>query len=204
MDKEQKDRKPRLIYPVIVEGKYDKIKLNSLFAGEIFSTDGFGLFNDRQKKQFFVKLSQKTPLIIFTDSDSGGAQIRRLFTDLIPKERQIHLYIPQVKGKEKRKERPSKQGFLGVEGTEAATLLKIFDAYTEKEGTEEGAEQNAAKTRPLIRLDLYEKGYDGGEGSKEKRKALCRRLDLPENLSTAALLDALNLLYSREELEKLL
>ena len=193
-----KTTKSILLYPVAVEGKYDKIKLDSLFEGKIFTTGGFSLFNDAEKKAFFKKLAEKSPVIVLTDSDSGGAQIRNLLKDLLPPDRQIHLYIPQIAGKEKRKPRPSKQGFLGVEGVEAELLLKLLAPYT--------AENGAAlrSSAPLRRIDLYERGYEGSDGSREKRRALCRRCSLPENLSTTALLDALNLLYDREELEKFL
>ena len=221
--------KPTLLYPVAVEGKYDKIKLDSLFDGRIFTTGGFSLFNDEEKRRFFRRLAEKTPVIVFTDSDSGGAQIRRLFKDLLPPDRQIHLYIPQIKGKEKRKKAPSKQGFLGVEGIDGDLLRGIFAPFT-AEGANaadsgsgalpddaSGASANGAQTaaarlfpappsrgEPLRRIDLYKRGYEGAENSKEKRQALAERCGLPQNLSTTALLDALNLLYDREELEKML
>ena len=190
--------KPVLLYPVAVEGKYDKIKLDSLFEGKIFTTGGFSLFNDTEKREFFKKLAEKSPVIVLVDSDSGGAQIRNLLKNLLPPDRQIHLYIPQVAGKEKRKPRPSKQVFLGVEGTDSALLLELLAPYT----AENGASPRSGA--PLRRIDLYERGYEGADGSREKRRALCRRCGLPENLSTSALLDALNLLYDREELEKIL
>lgn len=199
--------KPTLLYPVAVEGKYDKIKLDSLFEGKIFTTGGFSLFNDAEKRGFFKKLAEKSPVIVFTDSDSGGAQIRNLMKNLLPPDRQIHLYIPQIEGKEKRKPHPSKQGFLGVEGIDGDLLRKIFAPYTADRDGANAADIPALppdRGAPLRRIDLYERGYEGAEGSREKRKALCRRCSLPENLSTTALLDALNLLYGRDELEKLL
>ncbi len=190
-------KKPTLIYPVIVEGKYDRIKLSSLFEGQFIETSGFSIFKDHEKQSFFRRLAEKSPLILLTDSDGAGMLIRNRMKALIPKDRLIHLYIPQVCGKEKRKDAPSKEGILGVEGTDTALLRALLAPYT----------ADAAKrshSLPLRRIELYEKGYDGTPDAKEKRRALCKRLSLPENLSTSALLDALNLLYTREELEKIL
>lgn len=189
--------KPILRYPVAVEGKYDKIKLESLFEGQFILTGGFGVYNDRQKKDFFIKITQKTPLIVFTDSDHAGLMIRNYLKNILPSEKLIHLYIPQVKGKEKRKSAPSAEGFLGVEGSDNELLREIFKPYY-ADACE--IKQSAG----LSRLELYEKGYEGGEGSKEKRKALLKRAGLPDNLSTSAMLEALNLLYSREELDEML
>ena len=190
----EENKKPAIVYPVIVEGKYDKIKLSSIFEGRIFTTDGFRVFNDEEKRAFFKKLAEKTKLIIFTDSDGAGKLIRRAFRDAIPQDRLIHLYSPQVKGKEKRKDKPSAEGFLGVEGLEKELLLKLFAPYIGAEGEESGTRGGGVK-----RIDLYELGYEGKEGSAEKRKALCRKLGLPQDLSTGALLEAMNLLYTREE-----
>ena len=191
------NQKPVLLYPVIVEGKYDRIKLSSLFEGQFIETSGFGVFKDKEKQSFFRRLAERSPLILLTDSDSAGMMIRNRLKSLIPKDRLIHLYIPQVSGREKRKNAPSKEGFLGVEGSDADLLRTLLAPYT----------ADAAKRPcglPLRRIELYEKGYDGTPDAGEKRKSLCKRLSLPENLSTSALLDALNLLYTREELEKIL
>lgn len=208
---EHKEQKKTLLYPVIVEGKYDKIKLSSLFEGQILQTDGFGVFKNEEKKAFFLRLSKNTPLIVFTDSDGGGLVIRNYFKSLLPADRVIHLYIPRVKGKEARKSAPSKEGFLGVEGTDAEILRRIFAPYLYDPTAQ--SEHPASKGCPtampaqkgsLSRITLYELGYDGAEGSKEKRQALLKKCDLPPTLSTKAMLEALNLLYTDEELEKLL
>jgi ribonuclease M5 len=193
------ERKPALLYPVIVEGKYDKIKLSSLFEGQILQTDGFGVFKNEEKRIFFKKLAERSPLIVFTDSDGGGLVIRNYFKSILPKDRVIHLYIPQVKGKEARKSAPSKEGFLGVEGTDSEILRNIFAPYLLLEG-----QAPPQKRGTLTKLTLYELGYDGGDGSKEKRQALLQKCGLPSTLSTKALLEALNLLYTDEELEELL
>ena len=190
------NRKPTLIYPVVVEGKYDKIRLSSLFDGQILTTDGFGVFKNGEKKEFFRRLAEKSPLIVLSDSDGAGGIIRRFFKDLLPKDRLIELYIPQIEGKEKRKDKPSAEGYLGVEGMEKDLLLGLLAPYLS------GAP--AARGADLKRIELYELGYEGASGSREKRRALCRRAGLPQNLSTTALLDALNLLYTRDEIDALL
>ncbi|MBQ8911395.1 MAG: DUF4093 domain-containing protein [Clostridia bacterium] len=212
---EHKEQKKTLLYPVIVEGKYDKIKLSSLFEGQILQTDGFGVFKNEEKKAFFLRLAKNTPLIVFTDSDGGGLVIRNYFKSILPADRVIHLYIPQVKGKEARKSAPSKEGFLGVEGTDAEILRRIFAPYLYDPTAQ--SESNAPSSCPaaptalpplkkgtLSRITLYELGYDGAEGSKEKRQALLKKCNLPSTLSTKAMLEALNLLYTDEELEKLM
>ena len=188
--------KPRIRYPVIVEGKYDRLRLCALFDGQILTTDGFGVFKNEEKQAFFRRLSQKTPLILLADSDGAGTVIRRFFRDALPKDRLIELYTPRLPGKEKRKPAPSKEGVLGVEGMEKELLLNLLGPYTVNAPQKESAR--------LTRLDLYERGYDGADGAREKRRALCRRASLPENLSVSAMLDALNLLYTREEVEKIL
>ena len=196
----EKQPKPLLLYPVVVEGKYDKIKLSSLFEGQILQTDGFGVFKNDEKKAFFRRLAQNSPLIVFTDSDGGGLVIRNYFKSILPPEKTIHLYIPQIKGKEARKSAPSKEGFLGVEGTDAEILRSIFAPYLHTEGDT----LLPGKKGSLTKLTLYELGYDGGDGSKEKRERLLEKCGLPKSLSTKAMLEALNLLYTDEELEELL
>ena len=187
--------KPTLIYPVVVEGKYDKIKLSSLFDGQILTTDGFGVFKNEEKKEFFRRLAEKSPLIVLSDSDGAGGIIRRFFKDLLPKDRLIELYIPQIEGKEKRKDKPSAEGYLGVEGMEKELLCALLAPYLSDAPAARG---------DLRRIELYELGYEGAPGSREKRKALCRRAGLPQNLSSGAMLDALNLLYTRAEIDALL
>ncbi|MBQ8399926.1 MAG: DUF4093 domain-containing protein [Clostridia bacterium] len=199
--------KPILCYPVVVEGKYDQIKLSSLFEGQIFTTEGFGIFKNEEKKAFFKRLAGRTPLIVFTDSDGAGLVIRNYFRSILPAEKVIHLNIPQVQGKEARKSAPSKEGFLGVEGIDAQLLRTLFAPYTtsEQHNTHPSANTPAPYTGgTLTRMRLYELGYEGAENSKEKRQALLSRCGLPRNLSAKAMVEALNLLYGDEELEKML
>jgi len=184
-------------YPVIVEGKYDKIKLDSILDARIIVTDGFGVFSDSEKKNLFRRLAEKEKLIVVTDSDGAGLVIRNFFNSVIPKDRLIHIYIPQVAGKEKRKTVPSAEGFLGVEGSDADILRKLFQPFSS------GAGSSLIRTRPITKADLYSHGLCGAKDSSEARLSLMRKLDLPSNLSSNAFLDAVNLLYSFDEFERL-
>lgn len=184
-------KKPRLRYPVIVEGKYDKIKLDSLFEGEIFASDGFRIFKSSEKQALFRTLAKETPLLIATDPDGAGKLIRRQFAGSIPADRLIPVYLPQIPGKERRKDAPSKEGWLGLEGLDADTLRQVFAPYV--------GEEAAALRTPLTKADLMALGLSGGEGSAEKRAALCRSLRFPQDLSCPALLRALNVLYGKEK-----
>ncbi|MCI8331319.1 MAG: DUF4093 domain-containing protein [Clostridiales bacterium] len=184
--------KLKIPYPVIVEGKYDKIKLSGLIDATIFITDGFGLFKDEAKQRLFKNLAAKTKVLVLTDADGAGLVIRNFLTSLLPKERVVHLYIPPRPGKEKRKSAPSAEGLLGVEGLDADLIRSIFAPFAE------GACEEKQQAKPITKADFYRDGFSGGPGSAGKRLALCRRLDLPANLSAGALLEALNLLYGYE------
>ena len=177
--------------PIIVEGKYDVIKLNSIIDGQIIKTDGFGLFKSEETKNYIRQLAEKNGVIVLTDSDGAGLVIRNHLNSILPKEKIIHLYPPQIEGKEKRKNAPSKEGFLGVEGISADTLRNLFAPF----------ESNVKKEniRKVSKTDLYEDGLTGYPNSADKRNALKKRLGLPQNISTNALLDTINFLYSYEE-----
>lgn len=182
--------------PVVVEGKYDKIKLSSVIDARIITTDGFGVFASSDKKQLIRRLAEPRGLIVLTDSDGAGLVIRNYFNSILPKSRLIHLYTPQVAGKERRKKAPSKAGYLGVEGIEADTLRGIFAPYASDRPPHAG--------REVTKADLYADGLSGGEGSTEKRRRLCTRLGLPGDLSANALLAAVNLLCGYDEYKELL
>lgn len=177
--------------PIIVEGKYDVIKLNSIIDGQIIKTDGFGLFKSEETKNYIRQLADKKGVIVLTDSDGAGLVIRNHLNSILPKEKIIHLYPPQIEGKEKRKTTPSKEGFLGVEGISADTLRQLFTPF----------ESNTKKeqTKKVSKTDLYEDGLIGLPNSVGKRNALKKKLGLPQNISTTALIDTINLLYSYEE-----
>ena len=186
------DKRLHLDRPVVVEGKYDKIRLTSILDAEIITTDGFGIFKAKDKTAMIRRIAEKNGIFVLTDSDSGGLVIRNYFNSILPKDKLIHLYIPSVKGREKRKATVSKEGLLGVEGIDGDTLRAVFAPFAQY--TERRIEK-----MPITKADFYEDGLSGGIGSKEKRVALCKRAGLPLNLSACALLEAINLLYSREE-----
>jgi len=188
MDKIKIDR------PVICEGKYDKIKLNSIIDAHIITTDGFGIFREHEKLALIKKLAQKNGIIIFTDSDGAGLVIRNYFNSVLQRDKVIHLYIPEIPGKEKRKKMPSKAGLLGVEGIEAEKLRNIFLPFASDKNIPQA--DSASETRTVTKTDFYTDGLSGGVGSEEKRQALAKHLDLPGNMSANALLAAINLLYS--------
>lgn len=181
--------------PIIVEGKYDKIKLESIIDGLIITTDGFRIYKDKEKIELIRAFAEKDGVVILTDSDGAGFQIRNHLKGCIKGGKIYNVYIPDIFGKERRKEKPSKEGKLGVEGINTDILLKAFsDAgiFSEESKQEEW----------LNKADMMDDGLIGGEGSTELRKKLCKNLKLPERLSTASLLEVLNRLYSREEYEK--
>ncbi len=178
---------------IIVEGKYDKIRLSNLTDALIIPTNGFSIYKDKETAELIKTLAKKTGIIILTDSDSAGLQIRNALRNIVREGEVINVYIPDVHGKERRKRAPSKQGLLGVEGIDDEILLKAF----EKAGV--FAEKSAAKEDPITKADLVELGLSGGENSAAARAALQKKLGLPERLSANLLLEILNVMYSREE-----
>lgn len=199
--------KLRIPYPIIVEGKYDKIKLSSMIEGQILTTDGFGVFNKSEKAALFRMLAQKSRLIVLTDSDGAGKLIRSKIGSLIPKDRLIQLYIPRIKGKERRKETPSAEGTLGVEGMESSLLFQLLAPYAvsqAEEGTgetEASVEQSRAAyfDNPLSKVDFYIDGLTGAENSTARRDQFASSLGLPPGMTPNALLAAVKLLLTYEE-----
>lgn len=187
------ERKLRIPYPIIVEGKYDRLRLLSVCEAEILTTDGFGIFKKQEKLSLFRELSRRTPLIVLTDSDGAGKMIRSHLSSAVPKERLIQLYIPQIVGKEKRKDAPSAEGTLGVEGMERKLLYDLLAPF------ENGDLVSARKENPITKTDLYLDGLAGGKDSAAKRDALAVRLGLPRGMTANALLAALQILLSRDE-----
>ena len=189
--------KPTVSLPIIVEGKYDKIKLSSLLEAHILTTDGFSLFRSEEKAALLCRLAEKNGVIVLTDSDGGGRQIRSFLSGILPKEKVYHLYIPRIEGKERRKAKPSRSGVLGVEGTENDTLLSLFAPFIDK--------GNAPPRRGGIdKRRFYLDGLSGAPCAAEKRRALCEALSLPPDMTANALLDAINLLYTEEEYDDIL
>lgn len=183
----------KIPYPVIVEGRYDKLRLENVIEAQILTTDGFGVFNKSEKAKLFRALSQKTPIIVLTDSDGAGKLIRSHVTSMIAPERLIHLYVPRIEGKEKRKNAPSAEGILGVEGMENELLRRLFAPY------EDRAAAVRAMENPLSKTDLFVDGLTGGEGSATRRDALAQKLGLPSGMTPNAFLSALRVLLTYEE-----
>lgn len=185
---------------ILVEGRYDANTLHQVVDATIFETAGFGIFKDRQKMDMLRRVAEKRGLIVLTDSDGAGFVIRNHVKSAIPGKYLKHAYIPDVPGKEKRKAAPGKEGKLGVEGMRPDILL---EALRQAGATIEG-ERAERKTAAITKQDFFDWGLSGGPDSGEKRKKLLKRLDLPERMSANALLQAVNLLYTREELEKII
>lgn len=178
---------------IIVEGKYDKSKLASLVDAVIIVTNGFGIFKDREKLELIRYYARKTGIIIMTDSDSAGQKIRGYIKGAVHDGRIINVYIPDVFGKEKRKEKPSAEGKLGVEGISSKQIAEAF----ERAGITSTERTFKSDITPLT---LYELGLSGGENSRELRKRLQKSLDLPELMSASSLTEVLNTMMTAEEL----
>lgn len=182
---------------IVVEGKYDKIKLGGLIDGVILCTGGFRIYKDKEMQQMLRALAKKQGLAVLTDSDAAGFQIRSFLRSICGKENIVDVYIPDLYGKEKRKQHPSREGKLGVEGIPEAVLLEAL----EKAGI--GVREVQERADPITKLDLFELGLSGGAQSAVRRAKLMKRLELPEHLSANALVTVLTSLYSREELYRL-
>ncbi len=183
---------------IVVEGKYDKIKLSSLVDGLIVETEGFGVFRDREKLEYLRRLARERGLLVLTDSDGAGFLIRGKLSSCIPPSQLKHAYIPDVPGKERRKAAPSKEGKLGVEGMELSTLRQALLRAGATVEDVPGEKSSARAGEKLTKADLFALGLSGGADSAEKRRRLQRALGLPERLSANGLLQAANALYDRE------
>lgn len=183
----------KLSQAVIVEGKYDKIRLEALVDATIICTDGFAVFKDKEKQRLIRRLAEKNGILILTDSDSAGFKIRSFLGGSVPRERVIHAYIPDVLGKEKRKSEPSKEGKIGVEGMRTQALLEAL----EKAGVL--CEQTEERSKRITNTDLFEDGLSGRENSQANKAKLLSYLDLPQRLSTSSFLQLINTFMSYEE-----
>ena len=183
----------KLESPVIVEGKYDKITLENVIDALIIPTNGFSVFKDREKCRMIRLLAQKHGVVVITDSDSAGNMLRAYIKNIVGDSKITNVYIPQIKGKEKRKNKPGKEGFLGLEGMSR----EIIEKALEKSGVL--GRVTPENARKITKTDLYLKGLSGGEKSGEKRQKLLKKLELPLNLSPNAMLDVLNTLMTYEE-----
>ena len=184
---------------ILVEGRYDKNTLSQIVDAPILETSGFGIFKDKKQMALLRQVAQKRGLIVFTDSDGAGFVIRNHIKSAIPGKYLKHAYIPDILGKERRKAAPGKEGKLGVEGMSREIIL---EALRRAGATIEGEE--APQSRQITKQDLMELGLSGGADASAKRLKLLKQLNLPEHMSANAMLQALNLLYSLEELKEMM
>ena len=185
--------KLKINYPIIVEGKYDRLRLIEICTATVITTDGFGIFKKSERLSLLRELAARTPIILLTDSDGAGKLIRSHITSAIPKERLIQLYIPKIAGKEKRKDTPSAEGTLGVEGMTLELLYNLLAPFEDESAYIAQAKNELSKT------DFYIDGLSGGENSSQKRAELAKKLNLPSDMTANALLAALKILISYEE-----
>ena len=183
---------------ILVEGRYDKNTLSQIVDAPILETAGFGIFKDKKQMQLLRQVAEKRGLIVFTDSDGAGFVIRNHIKSAIPAKYLKHAYIPDIAGKERRKREAGKEGKLGVEGM---TKDVILESLRRAGATIEG--ENVPVQQSITKQDMMELGLSGGAGSSEKRAALLKKLNLPEHMSANALLQALNLLYHYDELQRI-
>lgn len=182
---------------VIVEGKYDKMRVSALFDTAVIETGGFRVFNDKEKRAVIRELALKRGVILLTDSDGAGFVIRNYLKGSVPTDKVKQAYIPEIKGVERRKKEPSKQGLLGVEGM----TDEIITQAVLKSGATVAGEEEQPKSA-LSKADFYELGLSGRENSAQLREKLLKHLGFPRYMTANALLSALRLIYDREELEK--
>lgn len=174
---------------IIVEGKYDKMCLERICSSPIFTTEGFRIFNDKEKRNFLINLAKTRGILILTDSDRAGFMIRNHIKSFVREGNIKQAYIPEIFGKEKRKSIASKEGKLGVEGMTEETLREILLSYTSEEDCGE----------KITKTDLYDAGLYGGADSAAARASLCKKLEIPTGISANALVDALNALITKEK-----
>ena len=199
----------RVLEVVVVEGRYDRNAVAQAVDCTIIETSGFGVFSDKEKVALLRRLAEKRGLIVLTDSDSAGFFIRGRLRGMLGDANVKHAYIPDVRGRERRKPSPSSESKIGVEGMSPVVIIKALEnagATFEPGGSgpdepsgSESTRQPSVKEDLITKTDLYELGLSGNPGSAERRRELLQRLDLPEKLSANALLDVLNILYTRNE-----
>lgn len=186
----------RIQEAIVVEGRYDKNTLSQIVDAPIFETHGFGIFKDKQQMAMLRTVAQRRGLIVFTDSDGAGFVIRNHLKSAIPAAYLRHAYIPDIPGKEKRKAAPGKEGKLGVEGMTPEILLEAL----RRAGATICGENEYHPQQQITKADFVDLGLSGGSDSSAKRRALLKELNLPEHMSANAMLQTLNLLYTKEEI----
>lgn len=191
----------KLKQAVVVEGKYDKIKLSLIVDAPIIVTNGFSIFKDKEKLNYIKAVAKKRGIVIMTDSDNAGFMIRNRILQAVGKDTEvINVYTPDIFGKEKRKKIKSAEGKLGVEGIDAEILRKTLEKFGV---TANNAEKANCNGKDITKTDLFALGLSGGENSEKKRKELLKKLDLPQNMTANGMLEALNIFLSYSEFENI-
>lgn len=188
--------KIKIDLPIIVEGRYDKSALSGFIDATIITTGGFSVFNNKAKQALIRRLSENG-VILLTDSDGGGKQIRSFIQGILPKDKIHNLYIPKIEGKESRKRKPSKSGTLGVEGMDKEVIIKLLSPFTS--GILEQKER-----KMITKVDFFQDKLTGCNNATTNRAALCRVANLPEDMTPNALLEAMNILYGYDEYKELI
>ena len=178
---------------VVCEGKYDKIKLDSVIDADVLTLDGFGIFNNMELRALIRRAAKTRGVIVLTDSDSAGMMLRGHIKNIAGEDGVTHLYVPRTEGRERRKKERSKEGVLGVEGIDAEVLRELFKSF----------KSDLVRGDRVGRADLYADGFIGVDGAQEKRMKLIKRLSLPEKMTTPALISALSIMVTREEYRKI-
>ena len=187
--------KIKISLPIIVEGRYDKSSLSGFLDANIITTGGFSIFNNKEKQALLRKLSANG-VIVLTDSDGGGKQIRSFLSGILPADKIHNLYIPKIAGKESRKRKASKEGNLGVEGMDKDTILRLLEPFID-------GEKPIKSGKLITKVDFFTDKLTGCEGASENRAKLCRECGLPDDMTPNALLEAMNLLYGYEEYKRI-
>lgn len=188
--------KLRIALPIIVEGRYDKATLSGYVDANIITTDGFSVFNNKEKQRLIRRLCERG-VILLTDSDGGGRQIRSFLSGILPKDKIYHLYIPEIEGKERRKAHASAAGLLGVEGMKKEVILGLLEPFANGE-----IQQKSEKM--ITKVDFFEDKLTGAPNSAARRAEICKALDLPHDMTPNALLAALNMLLGYEKYKELI
>lgn len=192
--------KLKIKYPIIVEGKYDKNKISSVADAFVLTTEGFGVFRREEKLAVIKKLAEKNPIIILTDSDGAGKLIRSHICSAIPRDRLIQLYVPRVRGRERRKHSDSAEGYLGVEGMDADVIRNLLLPFADAcVNACKQSPEAVFKGREITKADFYEDGLTGKDNSADMRDRLCVLFGLPAKMTSSALLQALRVLCTFEE-----
>ena len=187
--------KIKINLPIIVEGRYDKSALNGYLDAKIITTDGFSIFNNKEKQALLRRISEKG-VILLTDSDGGGIQIRSFLKSILPSEKIHNLYIPKIEGKESRKRKASASGTLGVEGMDKDVIIRLLTPFI-------NGNSEQKNTKMITNVDFLTDKLTGCDNASANREALCRLANLPDDMTPNALLEAMNILYGYDGYKKL-